>query len=1202
MPTLSSSLVKQDVASMRDVEEALARQVVYGGDLVTNLLELAQVPERALTKALAESHELLPAPSGALPTAPDATLRLVPGDLAARHGLYPLSEIDGVLIVAVSEPLAVEVEEDLGFLLGLRIEQRVAPLVRVRQALARDYGLPMDRRSERVIDRLEGHGAPASWLPPAEQTLLAHIPRAPSLPPLAYPPVLDFDAPAPAPAAALASAPPVVEERAEPTPDRAERFASVPASPVDPAPAAVPPPPAPPPPALAVAQVEVDESWSVPPPAVAAPADPPAPAVVAGVPSAAAAASDAPPPQPLATEAPERRRDVAPASLRRWVSGLKQAEKVRERRRGPYTAADAERDLAAASTRDDVLVSFFDYVSQYFEYCALFTVHGDVAEGRDAHGPGADRSIIGKVQIALDVHSAFASARDAGAPQVVRLRANALDAEIAGRLGRKAGRAVLLLPVVLRGRTVLLVYGDFGANDVVLEALGGVIAFAPLVGNALEALVVRRKLAARRALEGEGGLDLRSAEEREAALAAAPLLSPLPPRAIAQRSPAPPVDERRQLLVEAITGGMAFEPAFLDAPAAPRRSDFAASHVPVPPRPPAAPTQEAAAAPPVVVAAPAAVPPVAAAPPMQVVVLQPAAPAPKPIVLKAADPAARSKPPPKPPRAPSDPPDRRAPAPAAAVPPPVSVAPAQPRLASQAPTASKAPPKPIRKPTPFPGSRAVTPAPSDVASFVAPSTPSRAMTPMPTVSLVPRSERPTPASGTRRQDSEAPIPLTRRPALVLREIFEAEEAPRATITTRPPPPDPESLPPPTVATAQVAPAPPASRAPVFAPPRPLAASPRAEPAERPPTSATPSPRSTQRLELVPETVLDDDAPDVAIGTGTLEQDELIAMELEEQGGPPRSRSEAHAGVKPPARHSSAEMKLPSVIVDADGDVRALVEAHLAGDAAAADRLIELGDSAVVHLVSRFPGPITADPRHVERLPASECGPVLHLLVRLAEHATPFVVVRSADVNPQVRLWATRLLGELPSIEAARAIAKRLGDDDGEVRRAALAAARHVSIDDDCATALREHLLAVAGERAQRDHARHAAIEALADLREAHAVQRLTQLLSEPNGDIAKSAHWALTVIARQDFGRDAARWERWWQAEGARHRVEWLIEALAHDSPDVRRAASDELKQISKEYFGYYDDLPRKERVKAQQRYREWWEQKGRMRFTRRAD
>jgi hypothetical protein len=52
-----------------------------------------------------------------------------------------------------------------------------------------------------------------------------------------------------------------------------------------------------------------------------------------------------------------------------------------------------------------------------------------------------------------------------------------------------------------------------------------------------------------------------------------------------------------------------------------------------------------------------------------------------------------------------------------------------------------------------------------------------------------------------------------------------------------------------------------------------------------------------------------------------------------------------------------------------------------------------------------------------------------------------------------------------------------------------------------------------------------------------------------------------------------------------------------HENADIRRAAGDELKNITKEYFGYYDDLPRTERAAAQARYLQWWESKGRVRF-----
>jgi hypothetical protein len=38
MPSLSSLIVQRQVASIDEVEQAIARQVIHGGDLVTNLL------------------------------------------------------------------------------------------------------------------------------------------------------------------------------------------------------------------------------------------------------------------------------------------------------------------------------------------------------------------------------------------------------------------------------------------------------------------------------------------------------------------------------------------------------------------------------------------------------------------------------------------------------------------------------------------------------------------------------------------------------------------------------------------------------------------------------------------------------------------------------------------------------------------------------------------------------------------------------------------------------------------------------------------------------------------------------------------------------------------------------------------------------------------------------------------------------------
>ncbi|HSU40474.1 MAG TPA: hypothetical protein VLJ38_12940, partial [Polyangiaceae bacterium] len=177
MPLLSSSIVKHQLASMEQVEEALARQAAYGGDLLTNLLELQSLSEARLSEALAEAFGFEAAQVGELPRAPEHVRRLVPVDVAQRFACYPVEEQGGILVLAVSEPLPAEVENDLAFGLGVTIVQQVAPLVRVRQAVARDYGQPLDERTARALARLEGRAsASPSAPPPGDQERVARPP------------------------------------------------------------------------------------------------------------------------------------------------------------------------------------------------------------------------------------------------------------------------------------------------------------------------------------------------------------------------------------------------------------------------------------------------------------------------------------------------------------------------------------------------------------------------------------------------------------------------------------------------------------------------------------------------------------------------------------------------------------------------------------------------------------------------------------------------------------------------------------------------------------------------------------------------------------------------------------------------------------------------------------------------------------------
>src|SRR5579859_7795632 len=149
--SLSSLIVQREVATMRQVEEALARQVIYGGDLVTNLLEVAPVEEAVLTPLLAESMHLAAAPSGELAPPSEAVRSLIPAEVAVQQSIVPLEADAAQLILAVVEPIPSDVRDQLAFALGMRIEEVAAPAVRVWQAVSRAYGVQLDRRMQRLI-------------------------------------------------------------------------------------------------------------------------------------------------------------------------------------------------------------------------------------------------------------------------------------------------------------------------------------------------------------------------------------------------------------------------------------------------------------------------------------------------------------------------------------------------------------------------------------------------------------------------------------------------------------------------------------------------------------------------------------------------------------------------------------------------------------------------------------------------------------------------------------------------------------------------------------------------------------------------------------------------------------------------------------------------------------------------------------------
>jgi hypothetical protein len=301
---------------------------------------------------------------------------------------------------------------------------------------------------------------------------------------------------------------------------------------------------------------------------------------------------------------------------------------------------------------------------------------------------------------------------------------------------------------------------------------------------------------------------------------------------------------------------------------------------------------------------------------------------------------------------------------------------------------------------------------------------------------------------------------------------------------------------------------------------------------------------------------------------------------------------------PPPRRGRPDT-LPTVIVDVDNAFSPLVD-RLAADPSdehAEAELLRQGQHAMLAIMARFPGPITLSLAEIEEKKArvGECGPILRLIAGQRRVALPFVLARVNATDPDERFWATFLLTELAYPEAVPAIVARLFDEEERTRKVARLAARVVG--ESAREALVAELDRIVHDPRAEVQDRVAIMQTLGELRDSAVVPVVVGFVDADSDAVADAAWRALCVVSRQDFGTDKRRWLTWWSSNSSRHRVEWLIDALTHDRTAIRKAAAEELKTITREYFGYYEDLPKRERERAQQRYRDWWRSEGRWRF-----
>ena len=452
---LGELLLKEGLVTAEGLEEALEAQVVHGGRLGTNLVELGLLSEQDLAKTLGQMHNTAFA-SGELTPDPKA-LGLVSANHADDKEYLPMRVDATRLSIAVINPHDFETLDAIAFKTGKRVVPVVIPEFRMNQLLRR-YCKAF--RSLRAIDMNAIRPRPK----PGSPELAKATEKAPDLMSeeefqSVYAQALrggaDYEGdmgaaeevitgvevvePVPAPVAPVA---PVVQRPVAPPVAQPPRAPVLPAQPF----------PMTPPPVTVV------------PPPVAQPQRPVVPMAAVG-----------PAPVPPAAQVPVQRPPEPPPT--------------------PLTFAEAQAELARSSDREDVARTVLRFALGKWKRNLLLSVQGSLVTGWHGMGTSVREAAVRRIGVALREQSTFRLVRDTRSHYIGPVKRDAAMAVFYKLLGGGFPTTAVILPLLVRGKVVHLLYVDNGPDQLTPPDVGELLILSQSVGRSYEAMMRRRKSA-----------------------------------------------------------------------------------------------------------------------------------------------------------------------------------------------------------------------------------------------------------------------------------------------------------------------------------------------------------------------------------------------------------------------------------------------------------------------------------------------------------------------------------------------------------------------------------------------------------------------------------------------------------------------------------------------------------------------------------
>lgn len=143
---LGELLIKKNLLTQAQLEEALQAQVIFGGKLGTVLIEMGLITEDILAEILGQLINIPCAKPGQLQNIPDNVIKIISPEQAEKHKVMPVSVIGKKLTLAMADPRNLQSIDEISFRTGYIVMPILALEVRLVFALESYYGIKRTMR------------------------------------------------------------------------------------------------------------------------------------------------------------------------------------------------------------------------------------------------------------------------------------------------------------------------------------------------------------------------------------------------------------------------------------------------------------------------------------------------------------------------------------------------------------------------------------------------------------------------------------------------------------------------------------------------------------------------------------------------------------------------------------------------------------------------------------------------------------------------------------------------------------------------------------------------------------------------------------------------------------------------------------------------------------------------------------------------